>query len=246
VLDSPFPAPGPLPRRLAIAPSKKTKKSKKKLPTKPVRRPARAVARSAPKGKAARGKRPRAEQPLGVGVGDAWAVERMGGVPASSGGGSSGSGVREITWLEFGVVVRDLANRIIARFQPDVILGVARGGIFLGGALAAPMHADFLPVRVEKRSRDRRAVPTFRVPEARGKNVLVVDDVTNSGETLVKAKALARRSGAREVQSAALVVRPGGSRPEWFALETAQLIVFPWDYQLDASGPLGDPGSVGV
>jgi hypothetical protein len=42
------------------------------------------------------------------------------------------------------------------------------------------------------------------------------------------------------------VVRPGGSRPEWFALETAQLIVFPWDYQLDASGPLGDPGSVGV
>ena len=203
------------------------------------------VARRTPKGKARHGKRPRAEQPLGVGVGDAWAVERMGGVPASS-GGSSGSGVREITWLEFGVVVRDLANRITARFQPDVILGVARGGIFLGGALAAPMHADFLPVRVEKRSRDRRAVPTFRVPEARGKNVLVVDDVTNSGETLVKAQALARRSGAREVQSAALVVRPGGSRPEWFALETAQLIVFPWDYQLDASGPLVDPGSVGV
>ena len=44
----------------------------------------------------------------------------------------------------------------------------------------------------------------------------------------------------------ALVVRPGGSRPEWFAVETAQLIVFPWDYQLDASGPHGDPGSMGV
>jgi hypoxanthine phosphoribosyltransferase len=175
-------------------------------------------------------------------VGDAWAVERMGGVPAPAGGG----GVRELTWLEFGSIVRDLGTRIAARFQPDVILGVARGGIFVGGALAAPVRAEFLPVRVEKRSRDRRAVPTFRVPEARGKNVLVVDDVTNSGETLAKAKALAKRSGAREVQSAALVVRPGGSRPEWFALETAQLIVFPWDYQLDGSGPLGDPGSVGV
>jgi hypoxanthine phosphoribosyltransferase len=123
---------------------------------------------------------------------------------------------------------------------------VARGGIFVGGALAAPVRAEFLPVRVEKRSRDRLAVPTFRVPEARGKNVLVVDDVTNSGETLAKATALAKRSGAREVQSAALVVRPGGSRPEWFALETAQLIVFPWDYQLDAGGPVVDPGTVGV
>ena len=238
MLDSPLPARGPIPRRLAIASSKKTKK-KSKRPSKP----APAAKRKAPR-KAARKARPRAEQPLGVGVGDAWAVERMGGVPAPA--SASAGGVREITWLEFGAVVRDLANRISARFQPDVILGVARGGIFLGGALAAPMGAEFLPVRVEKRARDRRAVPTLRVPEARGKNVLVVDDVTNSGETLAKAQSLARRSGAREVQSAALVVRPGGSRPEWFALETAQLIVFPWDYQLDASGPIGDPGSVGV
>ena len=187
--------------------------------------------------------RPRAEQPLGVGVGDAWAVERMGGVPAPAGGAGA---VRELTWLEFGSIVRDLGARIAAGFQPDVVLGVARGGIFVGGALAAPVRAEFLPVRVEKRSRDRRAVPTFRVPEARGKRVLVVDDVTNSGETLAKAKALAMRSGAREVRSAALVVRPGGSRPEWFALETAQLIVFPWDYQLDAGGPVVDPGTVGV
>jgi len=177
-----------------------------------------------------------------VGVADAWAIERLGGLPAPS---SSGSAVRELTWIEFGTVARDLANRIAARFQPDVILGVARGGIFVGGALAAPMRADFLPVRVEKRSRDKRTVPTFRVPEAKGKNVLVVDDVTNSGDTLAKATALAKRSGAREVQSAALVVRPGGSRPEWFALETAQLIVFPWDYRLDEGGPV-DPGSVGV
>jgi hypoxanthine phosphoribosyltransferase len=143
-------------------------------------------------------------------------------------------------------VVRDLAMRIAARFQPDVVLGLARGGIFVGGALAAPMQAEFLPVRVEKRARDRRAVPTFRVPEARGKKVLVVDDVTSSGATLDKARVLARRSGAKEIQAAVLVVRPGGSRPEWFALETAQLIIFPWDYQLDASGPAGDPGAVGV
>jgi hypoxanthine phosphoribosyltransferase len=177
-------------------------------------------------------------------VADAFALERLGGlVPPAT---PSAGGVRELTWVEFGAVVRDLAARVATRFEPDVILGVARGGIFVGGALAAPMHADFLPVRVEKRSRDRRAVPTFRVPEARGKKVLVVDDVTSSGATLDKAKALARRSGAKEVQAAALVVRPGGARPEWFAFETAQLIVFPWDYQLDASGPLGDPGIVGV
>ncbi len=239
MLDSPSRPPGPRPRRLAIAPSKKNTRKKT-----PARAAARKAAAPAPKARRARtgsGRRPRAEQPLGAGVGDAWALERMGGAVAPAPGG-----VRELSWLEFGAIVRDLATRIDAKFQPEVILGVARGGIFVGGALAAPMRAEFLPVRVEKRARDRRAVPTFKVPEARGRNVLVVDDVTNSGDTLAKAKALARRSGARDVQAAALVVRPGGSRPEWFALETAQLIVFPWDYQLDASGPAGDPGTVGV
>ena len=179
-----------------------------------------------------------------MGVADAWALERLGALTRSA--PPPAGGVRELTWLEFGEVVRDMAARIADGFKPDVVLGLARGGIVVGGALAAPLDAEFLPVRVEKRARDRRAVPTFRVPEARGKKVLVVDDVTNSGNTLEKAKALARRSGAKEVQAAALVVRPGGSRPEWFALETAQLIVFPWDYQFDASGPLGDPGTVGV
>lgn len=222
---------------------------KKKTATKGSTPPARGTGRGTARGAARvspaprKRRRPRAEQPLGAGVGDAFALERMGGAARPA---APASGVRELSWLEFGAVVRDLAGRIAARFQPEVVLGVARGGIFVGGALAAPLQAEFLPVRVEKRSRDRRAVPTFRAPEAKGKRVLVVDDVTNTGATLAKARALAKRSGAREVQAVALVVRPGGARPEWSALETAQLIVFPWDYQLDASGAPVDPGSVGV
>ena len=44
-----------------------------------------------------------------------------------------------------------------------------------------------------------------------------------------------------------LVVRPGGFRPDFHAIETDALILFGWDYQLDASGggPV-DPGEVGV
>ena len=155
--------------------------------------------------------------------------------------------VRELGWAAFGEVARQLAARLAARYQPDVVLGIAKGGVFVGGALAAALQADFHAVRIEKRRRDAGdRQPVEQLPDLTGKRVLVVDDVTSSGATLAKAKALARRSGAKEIQAAALVVRPGGSRPEWFALETAQLIVFPWDYQLDASGPLGDPGSVGV
>ena len=57
---------------------------------------------------------------------------------------------------------------------------------------------------------------------------------------------MAREVGATKVLSAALVKRPDGFSPDFCARATARFIVFPWDYQLDASGPHGDPGSMGV
>jgi hypothetical protein len=155
--------------------------------------------------------------------------------------------VREFTWFEFAEVVRDLAASISAKFHPDIVLGVAKGGIALGGALAGPLQADFQPVRVEKRARDPNGRTTASVPDARGRAVLVVDDVCSTGKTLAKARELARRSGARDVRSAVLVVRPRGSRPDWFALETDEVIVFPWDYQHGYGVAQGDdPGAMGV
>jgi hypothetical protein len=50
------------------------------------------------------------------------------------------------------------------------------------------------------------------------------------------------------VRTAVLVSRrKGGARPDFAALETDELILFGWDYQLDSAGagPI-DPGEVGV
>jgi hypoxanthine phosphoribosyltransferase len=179
-------------------------------------------------------------------VGDLFAVRRLR-IPAHHSRSRPQEGVREFSWYEFAEVVRDLAARIAEKFHPDVVLGIAKGGVALGGALAGPLRSDFQPVRVERRSRDPNGRTTASVPDARGRTVLVVDDVCSSGQTLEKARELARRSGAREVRSATLVVRPKGTRPDWFALETDEVIVFPWDYQHGAVAAEGDdPGAVGV
>jgi hypoxanthine phosphoribosyltransferase len=86
-----------------------------------------------------------------------------------------------------------------------------------------------------------------QLPDLTGKRVLVVDDVASSGSTLAKARALCKKSGAREVRTAVMVKRPDGARPDWFALETDELILFGWDYQLEAADAAGqDPGEVGV
>jgi hypoxanthine phosphoribosyltransferase len=232
---------GPHDRRPAIARSTRR-------PARKAARPARKTARAARRRAGLAASRAAIEQPLGVGVGDIFAVKRLG-IPAAASRAKPHQGVRELGWAAFGEMARDLADRIADRFQPDVVLGIAKGGVFVGGALAVSLRAEFFPVRVEKRSRDRAAgAPDARadLPDLRGKRVLVVDDVAASGKTLEKARALARKAGAREVQAAVLVVRPGGAHPEWHALETDELTLFGWDYQLDDTSPGLDPGDVGV
>src|SRR5208282_5747305 len=99
----------------------------------------------------------------------------------------------------------------------------------VGGAVASILRCEFIPVRLAKRSRDRGSLPpnvrTAIPDEVKGKRVLVVDDVMQSGETLKLALAEAARAGAHDVRSATLVVhsrkaKAKAPRPNWFALET--------------------------
>jgi uncharacterized protein len=228
-----------------------TKPSRAAVPRKPVKaaKPPSRAKRTAHAKPPSRAKRTAhaagAEQPLGMGVADGFAIRRLK-VPARA--GAKKSAVREMGWAAFGDVSRTLAARIGATYLPDVVLGIAKGGVFVGGALAAALGSDFVPVRLEKRRRDPAPIGTLpQLPDLRGKRVLVVDDVAASGATLARARALARKAGGREVKTAVLVVRNGGARPDWSAVETDELVLFAWDYHLDEAGggPI-DPGEVGV
>jgi len=238
MLDSPRPSPH---RRLAI-PAKKKKRAAAPRPAakRPAARKAAAKPRPMARKRAARQLR---EQPLGAGVGDAHAVRRLR-IPPQQSRARPQSKVREVSWLQFGDIARELADGIAARYRPEVVLGVVNGGVFLGGALAGSFQAEFVPVKIDKRS----GLPAERLPSLAGKKVLAVDDVTVSGKTLSRAKGLAEKAGAAEVRTCALVVRPKGSHSDFFALETDEVVVFGWDYQLHADAGSGseDPGEVGV
>jgi hypothetical protein len=176
------------------------------------------------------------DQPLGVGVADAFALERLRGPPTPR---DDSSGVREIGWAEFGDLARDLADRIAAEdWAPDVVLAIANAGVFVGGAIAPVFGAELVHLHLPGRGRAER------LPRLAGKRVLVVDDAANSGKTLDIAVKAARSAHASEVRSAVIALRPGGARPDWTAMETRDIVVFGWDYQFDVSD--GDPGDTGV
>lgn len=236
----------PLHRRRNIPAKKKTRPAAKRPPASrgpAARKKAAAAPRKKPAARKRAAHRAPQEQPLGAGVGDAHAVRRLR-IPPQQSRARPQSKVREVSWVQFGDLARDLADRIAGRYRPEVILGVVNGGVFLGGALAGSFQAEFVPVKIDKRS----GLSAERLPSLSGKKVLAVDDVTVSGQTLSRARSLAEKAGAVEVRTCALVVRPKGSHSDFFAMETDEVVVFGWDYQLDAGAGAGsaDPGEVGV
>jgi hypoxanthine phosphoribosyltransferase len=257
VVDSGFrPALPALPGGIAIATANKRKPrapARRSSPAagkpaaakrKPAAKPARKTSRRTP---AARATPVHDLHPLGEGVADGFALDRLA-APARM-KRSPKKAVRELGWAAFGEVARVLAGRIATKYRPAVVVGIAKGGVFVGGAIAAVLGAEFYPVRIERRRRDAAPMPDgpVELPDLGGKKVLVVDDVAATGATLARARALARKAGAKEVRTAVLVTRPRGARPDFAAFETDELILFGWDYTLDASGggPV-DPGEVGV
>ncbi|MFT3912769.1 MAG: phosphoribosyltransferase family protein [Anaeromyxobacteraceae bacterium] len=158
--------------------------------------------------------------------------------------------MREIGWAAFGEIVKNLAARIQARYRPAAVVGIARGGVFVGGALSTALGAEFYPIRIERRRRDMGVLPhaVVELPHLAGKRVLVVDDLASTGATLARARAVSKKAGAGEVKTAVLVAR-SGARPDFSVFETEDVILFAWDYDVAGGGGSGgavDPGEVGV
>ncbi len=144
-------------------------------------------------------------------------------------------GVAEMSWASFDRHIQTLARTIFRAYAVEAVVGVAHGGVFVGGALASALGAAFYPVRISRRSRAHTDVGRPKlsgsVPkEVKGRRVLVVDDVSASGETLELARTLVRKAGARALRTATLICRTDGYAPDFSALRSDSLQVFPWDY----------------
>ncbi len=140
--------------------------------------------------------------------------------------------VSEMSWAQVDEAVRALAREVSVAFSPGVVVGVAPGGLYVGSVLASVLGVPFQPLRVPGRSRDPERTRAAAAPrEVKGAQVLLVDDVVASGETLRRAAAAVRKAGARQVKTATLLCRDQGAAADWTVLVMEGPLVFPWDYQ---------------
>ncbi len=140
-------------------------------------------------------------------------------------------------WESFGSATRELAE-VFARdgWRPDLVIAVARGGLTLAGALSYALgvkNCGAINVEFYTGVDARLEVPVVLPPtldlvDVAGLNVLVVDDVADTGHTL----RLVREVLAQHVASARTAVLYHKTHsaivPDYAWKRTDAWINFPW------------------
>jgi hypoxanthine phosphoribosyltransferase len=142
-----------------------------------------------------------------------------------------------LTYEDFGRAARELAQQVAEDdFEPDLILSIARGGLFLGGALGYALDVKNLFVMnvefytgVDKRLELPVVLPpTLDAVDLTGANVLVADDVADTGKTLELVRDFCAGYVA-EVRSAVVFEKPRSVvRCDYVWKRTDAWIDFPW------------------
>ena len=153
-------------------------------------------------------------------------------------GEGSGVELEELTWPLFGEATQALASAIVADgYRPDMILAVARGGLFVAGALGYALGVKLLHVvnvefytGIDQRLSMPVMLPPIPDPKAfAGARILIADDVADTGETIRLTQHFCEHHVA-EIRSAVIYQKPRSLvKCDYVWRHTPDWIHFPWD-----------------
>jgi uncharacterized protein len=154
---------------------------------------------------------------------------------------SKRKGVEEISWERFGKLANSLAEHLAVE-AIEVVIGIARAGLFPATTVACVLRREFFPVRITRRVNDQVTFqhPVWKVDvpkDVAGKTVAVIDEMADTGETLGLVAERIREQGAARVVTASLVSHSWANpAPAHVAFVTDALVIFPWDKHVYQDG----------
>lgn len=140
-----------------------------------------------------------------------------------------------VTWREYTNLAQKLAAAVLSGPSPvEIIVAISRGGLTLGHLLSDHLRIPIATISIQSYT-DIQAQGEVVLTEKlhtpiRGKHVLLVDDVADSGKTFRRATSYLKRLGPKEISTLAMFFKPRSIfRPDYFARQTKRWILFPYE-----------------
>jgi len=150
-----------------------------------------------------------------------------------------------VTFEEVHDMVKRVSEKVKASgYRPDTIVGLARGGW-----LPARLMCDFLgmidlvSLKVEHwvetgKTKDEATIRYPLVADFSGRKILIVDDITDTGKSLIVSTEHLRRLNPEEMRVAVMQYIPESKfRPDYFAdvVKVWTWFIYPWNWIEDTS-----------
>ena len=141
------------------------------------------------------------------------------------------------TWEKIYELLLNLASKIRkANFEPDVIVGISRGGWpparIMSDLLENPELAN-VKAEFYLGVANTKSEPVITQPvsvSVHDKRILIVDDVADTGKSLRLVRLHLKEQGATDVKIATIYYKPWSVvAPDWYERKTSHWIIFPWE-----------------
>ncbi len=142
---------------------------------------------------------------------------------------------RYISWVEYGNLAEALAEKVRSAGKAyDLVIGIARGGIPVAMVVSdhLDVRIDFINVKSYSGIGERglpKILSTLTQP-VKEKNVLLVDDLVDQGDTMSVLKRHLSAQGPNLLETAVLFKKPWSkTEPDYYLEVVDKWIVFPFE-----------------
>ncbi|CAD7289080.1 phosphoribosyltransferase [Campylobacter suis] len=142
------------------------------------------------------------------------------------------------SYEEFAVDVEKMARQIRGEFAPEALVAIARGGLTLGHSLAVALENRNLFALNSIHYDDTNKLDTidvFNIPDlSKFKSILLIDDIIDSGESMVEIKRrLLLLYPNLQIKVATVFYKSKAlMQPDYSVKEATEWVEFFWDIKI--------------
>jgi len=148
------------------------------------------------------------------------------------------------TWDELHEDMKQIVKKIKKdNFHPDIVIALSRGGFVPARVICDLLIIkDLVSIKVDHwgvtAAKDGKAHLRYPIDvDLSGKKVLIVDDITDSGESMILAKEFVKKLNPKEIKTTVIFnIKNSKFVPDYYSKEIDWVwVMWPWNYTEDMS-----------
>lgn len=140
---------------------------------------------------------------------------------------------KRISWRDIGRYTQELTELIAdSGFKPELIVGIARGGLIPAALLAIRLRLPLISMGVAKKDQERQIVPNPLVnyENLKDKKILLVEDMFEAGKSADTAQKFLQENGAEVKTACYFTSNISEIQPDYVLQQgITNKVAFPWE-----------------